>query len=166
MLIMLLVLSTFQLDHDPTLLSEASVQYQAIVELILASSSPAASKTITFEILQRFREVYGETAFVCRHLHCPRATSGYKSSDERNKHEKVHVKTLRCADSACEFYVGGFTSKTAVRKHNNKYHTERSGFNHLNYPITNKNNNVINQFNNMEKIDYVSSIQIKWRSNI
>jgi hypothetical protein len=72
--------------------------------------------------LEKFRQTYLDSAFICRYRECTRYSDGFKSALERDEHEKLHTKPLRCADPSCEFFSRGFTSKTGLLKHNKKYH--------------------------------------------
>jgi hypothetical protein len=69
-----------------------------------------------------FRKVYGESEFTCRFHDCPYHSDGFRSINDRNEHERSHMKTLRCADPTCEYFARGFTSKTGLQKHNRRYH--------------------------------------------
>lgn len=73
-------------------------------------------------MLNDFKSVYTDTAFICRYLECPRHSSGFSSAAKRNEHESSHAKPLRCADSSCEFFTRGFNSKSGLLKHNRRYH--------------------------------------------
>lgn len=72
--------------------------------------------------LEKFRQTYLDLAYTCRYRECPRSSDGFKSVIERDEHEQLHAKPLRCADPSCEFFARGFTSKTGLSKHNKKYH--------------------------------------------
>lgn len=74
-------------------------------------------------LIASFKETYGESAFLCRYRFCPRSTSGFGSTNEREKHEQTHMKPYKCSDPTCEFYISGFSTSTARQKHNRKYHT-------------------------------------------
>jgi hypothetical protein len=72
--------------------------------------------------LEKFKQVYTDSAFICRYYGCERYSDGFSTSAERDTHEKMHEKPLRCSDPNCEFWTRGFTSKTGLQKHNRKYH--------------------------------------------
>lgn len=74
------------------------------------------------EELDKFKQIYTDSAFICRYRECDRYSSGFRTSIERDEHEKLHTKPLRCADPTCDFWQRGFTSKTGLLKHNRKYH--------------------------------------------
>jgi hypothetical protein len=78
--------------------------------------------SIDQQTLDKFRKVYGESEFTCRFHECAFHSDGFHTIQARNDHELTHVKTLRCADPTCEFFVRGFTSKTGLLNHNRKYH--------------------------------------------
>ena len=73
-------------------------------------------------MLNDFKSIYTDTAFLCRYLECPRHSNGFSSAEKRNLHESSHAKPLRCADSSCEFFTRGFNSKSGLVKHNRRYH--------------------------------------------
>jgi hypothetical protein len=73
-------------------------------------------------MLNDFKSIYTDTAFLCRYLDCPRHSNGFSSAEKRNQHESSHAKPLRCADSSCEFFTRGFNSKSGLVKHNRRYH--------------------------------------------
>ncbi len=64
------------------------------------------------------------SGFVCRYRHCPRSINGFISTKERKAHEVLHIRLFRCADATCEFYARGFTTKSALQRHNQRYHTK------------------------------------------
>jgi hypothetical protein len=73
------------------------------------------------EALRRFSEIYGHGAFACRYLHCLKENRGFNSSKQRDAHEATHERKLRCADPSC-FSTAGFATKSALKKHNDKWH--------------------------------------------
>ena len=117
---MTIAFQKYELENDPTYFSEVRRRYQYIVEFLLGSSTCVGG--IEQGLLDLFKETYGGSAFVCRYLKCPRASNGFSSSREREAHETVHVKRLKCADTMCEFYIAGFATKTALQRHNRTYH--------------------------------------------
>ena len=72
--------------------------------------------------LEKFKQAYSDSAFICCYRECDRYSDGFSSSAERDEHEKMHAKPFRCGDPTCEFWARGFTSKTGLLKHNRKYH--------------------------------------------
>ena len=72
--------------------------------------------------LDRFREIYGQSSFACRHSLCERSAERFLTTDERGKHEQSHFKRWRCDDPKCPFFVKGLTSPQALKSHNQKHH--------------------------------------------
>jgi hypothetical protein len=113
---------TYEIEHDPTYFSMISQRYQEVVLFLLTCSLDDLPEVVDPETLDTFRKVYGESEFTCRFHECPYHSDGFHSIEARNEHEHTHMKTLRCADSSCEFFARGFTSKTGLQKHNRRYH--------------------------------------------
>ena len=72
--------------------------------------------------LENFKEIYLDSAFICRYRKCSRYSNGFKSLRERDDHEKLHNNPLRCSDISCSFFERGFATKSGLSKHNRKYH--------------------------------------------
>ena len=106
---------------DPTYLSTACHHYQSTVELLLDSAAFQSFPSIPSQALRDFSEIYGHGAFVCRYLHCSKETRGFDSSKQRDAHEATHERKFRCADPSC-FSSAGFATKSALKKHNDKWH--------------------------------------------
>jgi hypothetical protein len=115
-------LKSEELKYDPTRFSEISQHYQEIVRSLMDYTADNIPAGIQLEELKKFKEIYLDSAFICRYRECPRYSDGFKSSAERDDHERLHTKPLRCADPSCDFFARGFTSKTGLNKHNRKYH--------------------------------------------
>lgn len=111
-----------ELHHDPTHFSKISQAYQAIVRSLIDYSNDTSPEGATEPELERFKRIYTDSAFICRYRECDRYSDGFRTSAERDEHEKLHNKPLRCADPTCDFWRRGFTSKTGLLKHNRKYH--------------------------------------------
>ncbi len=111
-----------ELRHDPTLFSKISQRYQDVVRFLFNCSVDDLPENSEPRDLEKFREAYLESAFICRYRECPRYSDGFKSSRERDEHERLHAKPLRCADPSCVYFARGFTSKTGLLKHNRKCH--------------------------------------------
>jgi len=79
--------------------------------------------SINPETLRGFSETYGHGAFVCRYMHCLRVARGFDSSKQRDAHEATHERKFRCAYSTCVSFSAGFATKSALKRHNDKYHT-------------------------------------------
>lgn len=74
------------------------------------------------EDLERFRDLYGVSAFVCRYHSCRRSSDGFNSIQERNKHEKIHEVKFRCEDPRCFLSPSGFATVQALSRHNEQWH--------------------------------------------
>jgi hypothetical protein len=79
-------------------------------------------------LVSKFKKTYGESALLCRYPPCQRATLGFSSTRDRDKHESSHTRKFRCADSTCEFYDSGFSTKATLQKHNEMYHRKMHDF--------------------------------------
>lgn len=110
------------MKSDPTKFSEISQSYQAIVRSLVDCDVDNPPDSIRPHELETFRRIYLDSAFICRYRECDRYSDGFRTSEERDAHEKMHAKPFRCADPTCEFWARGFTSKTGLQKHNGKYH--------------------------------------------
>jgi hypothetical protein len=118
----ILDLKSDEIKRDPTHFSAISQRYQDIVQLLTEYIAKDLPEGIGAEELEKFKEIYLDSAFICRYRECYRYSRGFKSSIERDYHEKLHNKPLRCADPSCDFFARGFTSKSGLNKHNRKYH--------------------------------------------
>jgi hypothetical protein len=110
------------LKYDPTRFSEISEAYDNIVRSLLASTADNLPEGVRPQELEKFKQIYTDSAFICRYRGCERYSDGFSTSAERDEHEKMHEKFLRCSDPTCEFWARGFTSRTGLQKHNRKYH--------------------------------------------
>jgi hypothetical protein len=108
----------YQIKHDPTIFSQITEAYEEIVEYLLNTSDISEGQDLVY----KFIGTYGESAFVCRYGSCTRSSKGFSSLKKRAQHEALHTKRLKCAESSCEFYISGFTTKGALQRHNRKYH--------------------------------------------
>jgi len=72
--------------------------------------------------LREFREIFGPSAYICRYLHCARATDGFDSMKQREIHEATHQRKFRCAHPSCAYFSSGFATRGALNKHNERYH--------------------------------------------
>lgn len=107
---------------DPTYFSAVRYNYQRAIETLIGSVASHVFLGIDPPILQSFRETFGFSGFVCRHIRCIRATDGFITKKQRDAHEATHQRKFRCAHTMCEWYSIGFTSRAALSKHNEKYH--------------------------------------------
>lgn len=111
-----------ELNHDPTHFSKISKAYQAIVRSLIDCTTDTLPEGAKLIELDKFKQIYTDSAFICRYRECERYSDGFGTSAERDEHEQLHTKPLRCADPTCHFWSRGFTSKTGLIKHNRKYH--------------------------------------------
>ncbi|KAH6719009.1 hypothetical protein BKA61DRAFT_629792 [Leptodontidium sp. MPI-SDFR-AT-0119] len=108
---------------DPTYFSAIQKNYQEIVEGVIEGDLPASLLLSKANELASFRKVYGPSAFVCRYVHCSRATDGFVTARQRDSHEEHHERKFRCAIVTCAFFAAGFATRGALKKHNDKYHS-------------------------------------------
>jgi hypothetical protein len=79
---------------DPSHLSSTQYYYQVALEALLSLAFPLLSGSHSVKELQKFREIYGNSAFTCRYPHCERALDGFTSHQDREKHEaRIAVNT-------------------------------------------------------------------------
>src|SRR5258708_2093611 len=93
------VFEEYEIKNDPTVLSEIRQRYQGIFECLLDSSSSTNWSGVSEQLANRFKETYANSAFVCHYHQCPRALDGFTSAKERDKHETIHNKRFKCADT-------------------------------------------------------------------
>ena len=93
-----------------------------MLESLLSADENHLLPDIDDHQLQKFKETYGASAFVCRYLHCLKAVDGFDSQQQRNAHEATHQRMFRCAHPSCAYFRGGFATGNALNKHNEKYH--------------------------------------------
>ncbi|OAL28588.1 hypothetical protein AYO22_02782 [Fonsecaea multimorphosa] len=113
------------ISKDPISLSFAFSRFQEEFEALLAHESTDLGIKIGVglaEILD-FKSRHSSGAYLCRWRGCVSALTGFSSAAERSTHEMSHEERFRCHDLACDFSVRGFTSKAALRKHVERYHT-------------------------------------------
>ncbi|KAH7308822.1 hypothetical protein BKA65DRAFT_174630 [Rhexocercosporidium sp. MPI-PUGE-AT-0058] len=75
--------------------------------------------------------IFGPAAYVCRYLHCSKATDGFDSLKKRETHEAAHQRKFRCTDTSCASFAMGFTTKNALCRHNEKWHRIATEFTRL-----------------------------------
>ncbi|KAL9102668.1 MAG: hypothetical protein Q9187_009098, partial [Circinaria calcarea] len=68
---------TYEVENDPTIFSDIRQRYQNIVEYLLDCARCMTPDGIDQNLLDRFVETYGNSAFVCRYRGCPRALDGF-----------------------------------------------------------------------------------------
>jgi hypothetical protein len=108
-------------------LTEISQRYTKIVRYILEFDASRLSETFPPETIAEFKQRHSETAFPCRYRFCPRASSGFPTEKERQRHETSHRPRIKCPIASCEFHVFGFGSQQALDRHNAQYHRDREG---------------------------------------
>ena len=75
---------------------------------------PRASRTETEVILRKF---YGFNLFRCSKPGCQRLSNPFPTAPERDKHMRCHNRPFKCHDSTCEYFQLGFSSASALSKH-------------------------------------------------
>ncbi|KAH7409681.1 hypothetical protein BKA64DRAFT_404683 [Cadophora sp. MPI-SDFR-AT-0126] len=107
---------------DPTHLSNARHFYQETVETLLDPNAAHNFPDFDSRALQNFTKTYGPAAYICRYLHCSKATDGFDTLKKREAHESAHQRKFRCAEPSCGSFAAGFTSRNALNRHNEKWH--------------------------------------------
>ncbi|KAG4419689.1 hypothetical protein IFR04_007189 [Cadophora malorum] len=121
-------LSIESCTSDPTHLSNARYLYQEAVETLLDPNTIQSFPGLDSRALQSFAITYGPAAYVCRYIHCNKATDGFDTLKKREAHEAAHQRKFRCADSSCVSFAAGFTSRNALNRHNEKWHRVATQF--------------------------------------
>ncbi|KAH6714004.1 hypothetical protein BKA61DRAFT_428897, partial [Leptodontidium sp. MPI-SDFR-AT-0119] len=109
-------------SSDPTYLSNARHSYQETVEALLSPRAADYFPDLDSGPLDNFVGIYGPAAYVCRYIHCSKATDGFDTFKQRDAHEAAHQRKFRCADSSCASFATGFTTRNALNRHNEKWH--------------------------------------------
>ena len=122
---MILVWRQYRSELDPTWLTTILYRYQDLMEELL-------SPTVTVPegeqgALNRFRRIYGQSLFTCRHNLCKASNERFSTTNERGKHEQSHFERWRCDCPTCPFFVKGLASSQALKAHNQKHHPVISG---------------------------------------
>lgn len=117
-------LQKYELENNPTYFSEVLRRYQNTVEFLLDLPTSDGVEGISQEDLDFFKKTYMDSSYVCRYGQCPRAWNGFRSRKDRESHETLHVKPFKCAVKTCEFYNAGFATKSALQRHDERYHTK------------------------------------------
>lgn len=94
-------------------------QYNDCVRHLLSVSSLVG---FTDEELHRFQALYASTAYTCRIRPCIRATDGFSTPEDRNKHELLHTARLQCDEPGCAY--PGFGNARALQLHKDNCHGE------------------------------------------
>jgi hypothetical protein len=111
-------------DADPTFFSAIRHHYQETVEAILESRTPQLDLTSREKEINSFREMCGESLFLCRYIQCGRATDGFNTAQQRDTHEASHERRFRCGHTTCVYFSRGFPTRSGLNRHNSKYHQE------------------------------------------
>ncbi|OAP57410.1 hypothetical protein AYL99_08148 [Fonsecaea erecta] len=113
------------ISKDPISLILAFNRFQEEFESLLAQEPSALGVEVGLSLAEilDFRTRHSSGAYLCRWRRCVWASAGFSNAVDRSTHELSHEQRFRCHDFACDFAVRGFTSKAALRKHVEKYHT-------------------------------------------
>ena len=74
------------------------------------------------EALLRFKKCYGSSAYVCQYHSCIRATVGFASAEDLEKHEFTHKPKFACGVSNCHYSTTGFRTLNSLKQHTTNYH--------------------------------------------
>ncbi|KAG4441376.1 hypothetical protein IFR05_003133 [Cadophora sp. M221] len=113
-----------EIECDPTVLSQILHQYYTITEFLIETPENGISG-IDSTLVRSFKDIYGDSALLCRYRPCPRASVGFSRVRDRDKHESSHTRKFECEDASCEFRGSGFSTKSALQKHTQTYHRKR-----------------------------------------
>ncbi|KAK3324555.1 hypothetical protein B0T19DRAFT_232555 [Cercophora scortea] len=98
-----------------------SESYESLVqEFLVADHVPGVSK----ELLQAFKESFGQFAYTCRFSKCQRRSLGFDSAKKRADHEKTHSQLLRCTQPGCAYPLP-FRDTNGLKAHLQRYHGHR-----------------------------------------
>ncbi|KAF2807330.1 putative zinc finger protein [Mytilinidion resinicola] len=73
-------------------------------------------------IRQRVEEKYGDFLFKCPRFSCVFFTTGFQSTEERDRHVTQHERPFRCMDESCTGFVFGFLSAGERDRHVKETH--------------------------------------------
>ncbi len=107
---------------DITYFSETRHLYRLALEELLTGNAAQDFLWVDPNQLRFFRETFGSSAFICRYTHCSRATEGFDSAKRRDDHEAAHQRKYRCGHISCLSYLTGFSTRSALNQHNDRYH--------------------------------------------
>jgi len=96
------------------------------VEALLSPSAIQRFPDLDNHALQRFADIYGPAAYVCRYIHCSKATDGFESASQRDNHESQHQRQFRCEDDSCASFPAGFLSRSLLVTHMSRCHSSPS----------------------------------------
>lgn len=110
--------------QDPTIFSNLFREYTQLLHKLLTIDHIDG---LSDAQLAKFRDLYGQTAFMCRMQACIRSSDGFPTKSECEVHELCHFKRFFCDDSSCQYSRMPLMSAAALQKHNHTYHTDRHG---------------------------------------
>ena len=110
-------------SKDPTLFGLTLHAYNEIVRKLLESDSVSG---LSEKDLARFKKLYGSFTYYCRVQSCPRASEGFPSLQDRDRHELTHKPNLACTDISCSYSEIGFKSARGLKRHLDEFHSTSS----------------------------------------
>ena len=113
-------------ENDPTCLTFVETRISDATQKLLATPADQLPAHLDVESFQRFKRLYGWLGFGCRSSRCRNTNKLYGTDQERQQHEKSHIRSLRCTD--CNSVPRGFKSASALRKHRESYHMKPEDF--------------------------------------
>ena len=113
-------------DNDPTCLTFIETRISNATQKLLAAPADQLPAHLDLERYQRFKRLYGWLGFRCRSSRCRNTNKLYGTDQERQQHEKSHIRSFKCTD--CNSVPGGFKSASALRKHRESYHMKAQDF--------------------------------------
>ena len=108
--------------------SEAYSHFQEQLENLVGAKCPFSCEdmNVSKQEMDGFLVRYATSAYACRWKHCSRFNLGFSNSADRDKHEELHKQQFCCPETGCDFAENGFTSRTALKTHLKRYHTQHS----------------------------------------
>jgi hypothetical protein len=107
-----------KMKKDEIALNLADIVINARMTLERLLSSPLDDKTRNDLDLK-----YGDNLFKCPRLSCQSFSTGFASSDERERHVRKHERPFRCIEPACPAFIFGFTLEGEREKHVRDMHS-------------------------------------------
>jgi hypothetical protein len=110
---------------DPTFLTNAYNHFMDAFETLLNGDCPHDHRQLGVckEKIEEFKSRHGASAYLCRWRGCVWASTGFRTEEERANHERSHKTYYRCPEPDCDNAVGRFSSRQALQRHKEKYHT-------------------------------------------
>jgi hypothetical protein len=75
---------------------------------------------------QDMAQKYGDNLFRCSRFSCQFFSSGFASSEDREKHIQRHTRPHRCNEENCASFVFGFASDAGLKRHMKEAHPDPS----------------------------------------